>query len=363
VYVGLVDQHRSLLQHNTRLFLVNHTQLARELFYQQVMRLFGCAPAVAVKPNVNVFDCLMLALRGRAPLTKAIAQRGTGAASAVGGGSQPPWKLRFEGLGKPAAAEEEVEEDGEEEDLQIASEASLLLLSKAAMLKEYFSIGFTSALPSSSTSSDGDGGEHQDPRAVHLTHLPRLLDHYRPLMTRLPDFLLSLAYDVCWTEEKACFRSVAQVIANFFAEQPPAVPPMRAGDVVDNTANNGSSSGGDGAAGAPSSSSSSAADAGAGAEDADDDLLQDKEGDKADEEEAAGGKQGQAAGVGAKAATQRHPYDLGYRSDPSSIYFRVGSILFPAFRVGLVPPRKLAQEHHVVQLACTEQLYRIFERC
>ena len=29
----------------------------------------------------------------------------------------------------------------------------------------------------------------------------------------------------------------------------------------------------------------------------------------------------------------------------------------------IAPPRKLATNHHVVHLACTEQLYRIFERC
>ena len=52
-----------------------------------------------------------------------------------------------------------------------------------------------------------------------------------------------------------------------------------------------------------------------------------------------------------------------HRSRPESAFWIVDHVLFPALRQALVPPRRLARDHHVVQIAATEQLYRIFERC
>jgi DNA mismatch repair protein MLH1 len=113
-------------------------------------------------------------------------------------------------------------------------------------------------------------------------------------MPHLPDFLLSLAYDVDWAREKQCFASLAQVLASFYAELPPPLPPA------------------------------------------------------------------DAARADAAAAAA---HELAHRKDPASAYFALEATLFPALRKGLAPPAKLAAHHHVVQLACTEQLYRVFERC
>lgn len=61
----------------------------------------------------------------------------------------------------------------------------------AQMLREYFGIHI------------GEGGA--------LDALPQLIDGYVPPMAQLPAFLLHLARDVEWAEEKPCFRTLAQV--------------------------------------------------------------------------------------------------------------------------------------------------------
>jgi DNA mismatch repair protein MLH1 len=139
---------------------------------------------------------------------------------------------------------------------------------------------------------------------VLLTHLPRLLDGHTPQLHLLPDFLLTLGYDVDWAAEKACFHSLAQALAAFYARLPPVPVQQRRG--------------------APSLE-----------EPAPQSLHQ-----------------------------QLVVEDLeAYRQRPESIYWVVERVLFPALRTQLLPPRRLAHGHHCVQLAATEQLYRIFERC
>jgi hypothetical protein len=44
-----------------------------------------------------------------------------------------------------------------------------------------------------------------------IRSLPVLLEDYRPDPNRLPAFVLALARDVEWGEEKDCFRNLAQV--------------------------------------------------------------------------------------------------------------------------------------------------------
>ena len=39
------------------------------------------------------------------------------------------------------------------------------------------------------------------------------------------------------------------------------------------------------------------------------------------------------------------------------------NVLSPGMRAGLTPSKALIDKKQVVQVACTEQLYKIFERC
>jgi len=137
---------------------------------------------------------------------------------------------------------------------------------------------------------------------VFLTHLPRLIDGHTPTLTGLPDFLASLALCVDYLQEKPCFHGVAVALACFYALPPPLATTGGTGLDVHEGAD-GSGSGGIGSA--------------------------------------------------------------PERAGPGSVGWLVEHVLFPAFRtaLSLAPPRRLGAGNYVVQLACTEQLYRIFERC
>jgi len=49
--------------------------------------------------------------------------------------------------------------------------------------------------------------------AGRLASLPQLVDGHAPDLDRLPGFVLALARDVDWAEEKPCFRTLAEVRA------------------------------------------------------------------------------------------------------------------------------------------------------
>ena len=45
-----------------------------------------------------------------------------------------------------------------------------------------------------------------------------MVEGFEPDLRGLPEFALALAHDVDWTEEKACFRTVADALATFYAD-------------------------------------------------------------------------------------------------------------------------------------------------
>lgn len=65
------------------------------------------------------------------------------------------------------------------------------------MLKDYFSLEI-----------DEDG---------NLTGLPLLIDNYVPPLEGLPMFILRLATEVNWDEEKECFESLSKECAMFYS--------------------------------------------------------------------------------------------------------------------------------------------------
>jgi len=163
VYVGVVDRIRSLIQYQTKLYLIHHAHLAQELFRQLALRRFGQATRLRLDGEVFIET-----------FTRA--------------------GLDCEGVNwKP--------EDGDKE--TIVANVVSLLQEKAEMLYEYFSIGI---------SENG-----------LLTHLPDLLPGYKPEPAVLPFFLLRLATEVNWEDEKECFAGVARELGIFFGE-PPHVP-------------------------------------------------------------------------------------------------------------------------------------------
>jgi len=269
--VGVVDRHLSLLQHGTRMLLIHHTQFARELFFQQALRLFSNAAPFRLHPPLCAAEAVALALDAHE-------------------------------LGKA------------EERPALVQEVCTLLREKAALLQEYFSVEFRGEGPGTAPGAValGEADQQQQQQQLYLHTLPRLLDAHTPLLQYLPDFLLGLAYDVNWDDEKECFRSLAQCLAAFYAHPPPI--PIR---VMGATA----------AAGA-----------------------------------AATGASGNAAegGSAARAFTEEAE---AYRRSPNSVHALVAQVLLPGIKAGLLPPRKLCTGQHVIQVASTEKLYSVFERC
>jgi DNA mismatch repair protein MLH1 len=84
---------------------------------------------------------------------------------------------------------------------RLARQVASCLLKNSEMLEEYFSI---------SIEEDGDG-------KVVLAGLPVLLDGHAPSPHATPLFLLRLATEVDWSEERPCFHGVCREIGRFYA--------------------------------------------------------------------------------------------------------------------------------------------------
>ncbi|KAA0158711.1 hypothetical protein FNF31_05237 [Cafeteria roenbergensis] len=274
-FVGVVDEELSLVQFGTKLLLVNHLSFARELMYQQALRLFAGMHSFELRPAPGVRELVLMALEG-------------------------PDGRGMDEAAKGAAAD------------AVAS----LLESKAEMLSEYFGVGFRMQQPEAAADSHGDGdgdgdeegADNVEQRLVVAT-LPRLVDGHSPCLDFLPEFVLAMAYDVDWEDEKGCFQTVAAVLAELYARVP-SIP--RFTD------------------------------------------------EPFERPPASGGSRVEAA---TKALRAEDEELLKLRRQPGSALWVVEQVLWPAFRFGLTPSRALAEDHNVIQIACTEQLYRVFERC
>ncbi|KAL1409065.1 DNA mismatch repair protein Mlh1 [Vanrija albida] len=160
-FVGIADRHQclGLIQHSTRLFLVDYAALGDEHFYQLGLRQFGALGRLRLEPAPDIKDLLRLA----------------------------------------AEDEPGIEENGLTVDT-VVKRATSLLVSKRDMIDEYFSLSITST--------------------GTLDALPLLLKGYTPNLDRLPHFLLCLATRVDWEDEKACFEGVLRELAFFYSPRP-----------------------------------------------------------------------------------------------------------------------------------------------
>ncbi|GAM26719.1 hypothetical protein SAMD00019534_098940 [Acytostelium subglobosum LB1] len=172
VFVGCLDHTFSLAQHKTKLYLINVEILSKELIYQSILRGFAAFDTIKFVTPLSINTMILTSLDS--PCS----------------GWQP--------------------EDGSKE--KIADYLTKLLISKASMLHEYFSIDII------------DG---------HLAGIPQILDNYVPCMDNLPVFMLHLATEVDWEFEKECFDSIAKELSVFYK--------IEASLPVDNNNNNNTS--------------------------------------------------------------------------------------------------------------------------
>lgn len=202
-----------------------------------------------------------------------------------------------------ALKEEDVNTEGDENnDLKerIAEMNTALLKEKSELLDEYFSIHI-----------DSTG---------NLARLPVILDQYTPDMDRVPEFVLSLGNDINWDDEKICFQTIAAALGNFYAMHPPLLPnPSGEGLQFYKSKISNTSQGVGSSSNIPVEKSMD--------DEIDQELLSEAESCWAQRE------------------------------------WSIQHVLFPAMRLFLKPPTRMATDGTFVQVASLEKLYKIFERC
>ncbi|GAA6214051.1 DNA mismatch repair protein Mlh1 isoform X1 [Lates japonicus] len=176
-FVGCVNPQWTLIQHHTKLYLLNTTKLSQELFYQILIYDFGNFGVLRLSTPAPLYDLAMLALDSE----------------------ESGW----------------TEEDGPKEGL--AQYIVDFLRKKAEMLGDYFSLEI-----------DQEG---------NLTGLPLLLDKYTPIMEGLPMFILRLATEVNWDNERECFRDFSKECSMFYSIRKQYVLEAEPGEEQDGEAN------------------------------------------------------------------------------------------------------------------------------
>ncbi|KAF8700010.1 DNA mismatch repair protein MutL, partial [Rhizoctonia solani] len=161
-FVGMVDfaSTRSLFQHELKLYLINHSAVAEELFYQLGLRQFGNFSHLKLSPPPSLHELVHLAVEDDLDIQKA-------------------------GLDPKKTGDKIIS----------------ILMRRREMLEEYFGIQI---------SEDG-----------LVQSLPLLLPGYTPNIDLLPVFLMHLGPRVDWNSEKNCFDTLFREIARFHVPKPP----------------------------------------------------------------------------------------------------------------------------------------------
>eukprot|EP00698_Gefionella_okellyi_P000392 TRINITY_DN1034_c0_g1_i3.p1 TRINITY_DN1034_c0_g1~~TRINITY_DN1034_c0_g1_i3.p1 ORF type:complete len:386 (-),score=110.43 TRINITY_DN1034_c0_g1_i3:66-1223(-) len=175
VWVGCVDNVFSVAQFRTKLYLINHVALNRELVYQQVLQRFKHFGCIKLSEPADVHEMLMLALDSE----------------------ESGW----------------TEEDGDKD--AIARFVENLLQTHSEMLLEYFCLDF----------HDIDG-------ALKLCTLPLIIGQLLPQSVLIPMFLLRLGTEIEWDREQECFHTFASELAEFYA---PVVDLLETDTAADNS--------------------------------------------------------------------------------------------------------------------------------
>lgn len=168
-FVGFIHKELSLIQHQTALYLANTRRLSEELFYQLALFNFGNFGYYKLSETCLISELAMMALDN----------------------PESEWSP----------------DDGPKE--RLSTRCGSFLKNKAKMLDDYFSIKIL-------IQKDENNVEK-----IYLESLPILLDNYEPDMNDLPLFIIRLATEVNWKNEKECFDSICRQLAWFFSSKNP----------------------------------------------------------------------------------------------------------------------------------------------
>ncbi|KAG0144880.1 hypothetical protein CROQUDRAFT_716413 [Cronartium quercuum f. sp. fusiforme G11] len=157
VLVGVVSLHKgySMVQHETRIYLIRHPAFCEELFYQLGARQFGAYQRIKLSPPPALKHLVRLAV-----------------------------------MREPS---EDLDKYGRDKAIE---KICRTLKSKAPMLDEYFSLKIN---------DEGD-----------VESLPVLISGYVPNLEKLPLFLMRLALQCNWKEEMKCFITFLRELAFFY---------------------------------------------------------------------------------------------------------------------------------------------------
>eukprot|EP01012_Entosiphon_sulcatum_P024156 TRINITY_DN29334_c0_g1_i1.p1 TRINITY_DN29334_c0_g1~~TRINITY_DN29334_c0_g1_i1.p1 ORF type:complete len:740 (-),score=80.00 TRINITY_DN29334_c0_g1_i1:13-2208(-) len=141
-----------------------------------------------------------------------------------------------------------------------------------------------------------------------LVSLPQLFDRYVPPLARLPLFAVRLAADVDWSSEQKCFEDVANELADLYA-------------------------------------------------------FPDVQTDTHEPTQASVDTDASSSTQGTSQPVPSTTTDAMSGGTPSELRWLAQHVILPACRAVLVPPTRWATDGTVVQIACLESLYKVFERC
>jgi DNA mismatch repair protein MLH1 len=170
-FVGVVHKDFSAIQFSTKLLLINHSHFLENLFYQLAIRKFGEMGTLQFGNSLPLAPLIQSALRTM-----------------------------------------EIERDEAWDEANVVSDIITLLVEKAQMLEEYFRIVI-----------DNGGNLHG---------IPNLLEGYTPLPSMISKFIILLATETNWSDERLCFESIARQVAKLYCALP-----TEAGKLTDEAAN------------------------------------------------------------------------------------------------------------------------------
>lgn len=175
VFVGVINDTFSLVQYKTKLFVMNHSILAKHLFYQLVIKRFQVLPRKYID-KIPLKDLLLESITEHYDKYVSIESSKTS------------------------------KKTSRQDIPHLIEKAINILCGNADMLLEYFSIGISIEAGNIDKESD-----------VYLNCLPIVLEGYhQPSLTKLSLFLMRLSLEVTWTDEITCFHDIAGEIALFY---------------------------------------------------------------------------------------------------------------------------------------------------
>jgi DNA mismatch repair protein MutL len=198
-FVGVLSHHRCFVQCGDELVLLDHSSAAAELFYQLALFQFngGCGMArLGGKVGLDVSTLIGMYVQFEE-------EESLGRISHNGNEQhEVEEKERNSTLESPSSA---VAIQMSDTNQRLAQQAAACLLEHSEMIQEYFAIRIV---------------REDETGVIRLQGLPDLLEGYEPSPHGIPLFLLRLATEVDWTEEKPCFDGICRELGKFYAQIP-----------------------------------------------------------------------------------------------------------------------------------------------